>query len=149
MTTSGTSAVNVPVVRAVTVRRTPEDTFRLFTVDIGAWWPMGTHSVFGATARVDVEGSEVVETSAEGERSVWAEIVESSPPRRLVLSWHPGTDPAKPTRVEVSFAPDGEGATRVELTHTGWEALGERAEAARQSYDEGWQSVLGLFAEAG
>jgi uncharacterized protein YndB with AHSA1/START domain len=148
MTPSGTSAVSVPVVRAVTVRRTPEDTFRLFTAGIGAWWPMATHSVFGATARVDVEGSEVVETSAEGERSVWAEIVESSPPRLLVLSWHPGTDPTKPTRVEVTFAPDGEG-TRVELTHTGWEAMGDRAEAARRSYDEGWQSVLGRFAEAG
>ena len=148
MTTSGTSAVSVPVVRVVTVRRTPEDTFRLFTADIGAWWPMETHSVFGATARVDVAGSEIVETSAEGERSVWAEIVESSPPRRLVLSWHPGTDPAKPTRVEVSFTPDGEG-TRVELTHTGWETLGERAEAARLSYDEGWQSVLERFSEAG
>jgi uncharacterized protein YndB with AHSA1/START domain len=148
MTPSGASAVSVPVVRAVTVRRTPEDTFRLFTADIGAWWPMETHSVFGATARVDVEGSEIVETSAEGERSVWAEIVESSPPQRLVLSWHPGSDPARPTRVEVSFAPDGEG-TRVELTHAGWETMGERAEAARQSYDEGWKSVLELFAAAG
>jgi uncharacterized protein YndB with AHSA1/START domain len=130
------------------VRRTPEDAFRLFTEDIGSWWPMDPHSVFGATARVDVEGSEIVEQSAKGERSVWAEIVESSPPHRLVLSWHPGTDPAKATRVEVAFLPDGEG-TRVELTHTGWEALGERAEAARQSYDNGWQLVLQRFAEAG
>jgi uncharacterized protein YndB with AHSA1/START domain len=148
MTTSGTSAVSVPVVRAITVRRTPEDAFRLFTADIGSWWPMETHSVFGATARVDVEGAEVVEWSAEGERSVWAEVVESSPPRLLVLSWHPGTDPGKATRVEVSFAPDGEG-TRVELTHTGWEVLGEQAEAARHSYDDGWQSVLECFRTAG
>jgi uncharacterized protein YndB with AHSA1/START domain len=145
MTAQQTTA---PVVRAVTVRRNQEDAFRLFTERIADWWPMETHSVFGATARVDVEGSEIVERSADGQRSVWAEIVESSPPRRLVLSWHPGTDPVKPTRVEVSFAPDGEG-TRVELTHTGWETLGERAEAARQSYDEGWQSVLELFAKAG
>ena len=145
MTTSGASAVSVPVVRAVTVRRTPEDAFRLFTADIGAWWPMEEHSVFGATARVAVEGAEIVERSGEGERSVWAEVVESSPPRRLVLSWHPGTEPAKATRVEVSFLADGEG-TRVELTHTGWEALGERAEAARQSYDTGWVLVLERYA---
>jgi len=139
--------VSVPVVRAVTVRRTPEDTFRLFTTVIGAWWPMEAHSVFGATARVDVEGSEIVERSAEGERSVWAEILESSPPRLLVLSWHSGTDPAKPTRVEVSFAADGAG-TRVELTHTGWEVLGEGAAFARKSYDEGWRPVLECLAEA-
>ena len=147
MTMSGTSAVSVPVVRAVTVRRTPEDTFRLFTGDIGAWWPMERHSVFGATARVDVEGAEIVERSVEGERSVWAEIIESSPPRLLVLSWHPGTDPEKATRIEVSFAPDGDG-TRVELTHTGWEALGEGAQEARHSYDEGWLLVLGDFVAA-
>jgi uncharacterized protein YndB with AHSA1/START domain len=145
MTTSGANAVSVPVVRAVTVRRTPEDAFRLFTADIGAWWPMEEHSVFGATARVGVEGAEIVERSVEGERSVWAEIIESIAPRLLVLSWHPGTDPEKATRVEVSFAPDGDG-TRVELTHTGWEAMGERAEAARQSYDEGWGLVLGRYA---
>ena len=148
MTTSRTSAVGAPVVRTITVHRTPDDAFRLFTADIGAWWPMETHSVFGATARVAVEGAEIVERSADGERSVWAEIVESSPPRLLVLSWHPGTDPAQPTRVEVTFEPHGEG-TRVELTHTGWEAMGERAEAARRSYDEGWLAVLRRFAAAG
>jgi len=142
------SQVGVPVVRVVHVRRRPEDAFRIFTEDIGAWWPMETHSVFGAAARVAVEGTEIVERSGLGEQSVWAEIEEWSPPHLLVLSWHPGTDPAKATKVEISFAPDDEG-TRVELTHTGWEALGERAEAARQSYDEGWLSVLQRFAAAG
>ena len=148
MTTSRTSAVGVPVVRAVHVRRTPDDAFRLFTEDIGAWWPMETHSVFGATARVATEGREIVEHSAAGERSVWAEIVESDPPSRLVLRWHPGTDPATATTVEVTFAPDPDG-TRVELTHSGWEVLGERALSARQSYDEGWLPVLERFTTAG
>jgi hypothetical protein len=49
--------------------------------------------------------------------------------------------------VEVAFLPDGDG-TRVELTHTGWEALGERAEQARRSYDQGWVPVLERFVEA-
>ena len=143
-----TSQVGLPVVRAVHVRRQPEDAFRIFTADIGAWWPMATHSVFGAAGQVAVEGLEIVERSGEGERTVWAEIEEWSPPRVLVLRWHPGTDPEKPTRVEVTFSPDSDG-TRVELVHTGWEALGERAEAARQSYDKGWLSVLQRFAAAG
>ena len=147
MTSSGTSAVGVPVVRAVHVRRSPTDAFRLFTEDIGAWWPMDTHSVYGATGRVSVEGDEIVERSADGERSVWAEIVESSAPRLLVMTWHAGHDAATATRVEVTFAPDGDG-TRVELTHTGWEVLGERAEEARQSYDTGWVPVLERFVAA-
>ena len=146
MTTS--QQVSIPVVRAVQVRRTPADAFRLFTEDIGVWWPMETHSVFGATARVAIEGQEIVEHSAAGERSVWAEIVESDPPSRLVLRWHPGTDPAASTTIEVAFAADQDG-TRVELTHSGWEVLGERAHEARRSYDEGWLPVLERFTAAG
>jgi len=142
------SQVGVPVVRVVHVRRRPEDAFRIFTADIGSWWPMETHSVFGAAGRVAVEGMEIVERSGLGERTVWAEIEEWSPPRLLVLSWHPGTDPAKPTRVEVAFSPDGDG-TRVELTHTGWESLGERAEEARRSYEQGWVAVLESFVATG
>ena len=109
---------------------------------------METHSVFGAAGRVAVEGREIVERSGRAERSVWAEIEEWSPPRLLVLRWHPGTDPARPTRVEVAFVPDGVG-TRVELTHTGWEVLGERAEGARQSYEQGWVVVLESFVTTG
>jgi len=146
--TSKTHTASAPVVRAVHVARSCEDAFRIFTEDIGGWWPMETYSVFGATARVGVEGNDVVERSAEGERTVWAEIVESDPPRLLVMKWHPGTDPATATTVEVAFADDGDG-TRVELTHSGWETLGERAMEARQSYDGGWLQVLERFVVAG
>jgi len=146
--TSETNTVSAPVVRAVHVARSREDAFRIFTEDIGAWWPMESFSVFGATARVAVEGSDIAEHSAEGERTVWAEIVESDPPRLLVLKWHPGTDPATATTVEVAFADDGD-RTRVELTHSGWETLGERAMAVRQSYDGGWLQVLERFVAAG
>ena len=147
MTNSRTDAVSAPVVRTVRVSCPPDDAFRMFTDDIGSWWPMETHSVFGATARVAVEGGEVVEHSAAGERTVWAEIVEADRPRRLVLRWHPGADPATATTVEVEFAPDGDG-TRLDLTHTGWEVLGERAQAARESYHDGWVPVLQCFVVA-
>jgi uncharacterized protein YndB with AHSA1/START domain len=130
-----------PVIRTVHVGRSPDDTFRLFTEEMGSWWPMATHSVYGEAATVVVEGGEVVEQAPDGRRTVWAEIVESEPAHLLTMRWHPGTDPATPTTVEVRFLADGDG-TRVELTHTGWEVLGERAVQARESYDEGWVPVL-------
>jgi hypothetical protein len=35
------SAVELgPVVKSVDVRRTAHDAFRMFTVEINAWWPM-------------------------------------------------------------------------------------------------------------
>jgi uncharacterized protein YndB with AHSA1/START domain len=144
MTNSQTDAATAPVVRAVHVSRPPEEAFAVFTEDIGSWWPMETHSVFGATARVAVEDREIVEHSQVGERTVWAKIVEWDPPRRLALRWHPGTDPVASTMVEVDFTPEDSG-TRVQLTHVGWEALGERAQEARDSYHEGWVPVLQCF----
>jgi len=140
-TPAATGRPIAPVMRAVRVARSPEDTFRLFTEEMGAWWPMASHSVFGAEATVAVEGAEVVETGPDGRRTVWAEVVECDPPHLFTMRWHPGTDPATPTTVEVRFLADGDG-TRVELTHTGWEVLGERAARARESYDEGWVPVL-------
>jgi len=131
----------------VHVRAPQEKAFRLFTEQIGGWWPMESHSVFGATATVAMEHGVVVETSATGERTVWAEVTLSEPPNRWSLRWHPGTDPERPTTVDVTFVADDEG-TRVIVTHTGWEALGERAQEARRSYDDGWVPVLERLAEA-
>jgi hypothetical protein len=42
---------------------------------------------------------------------------------------------------------EGDG-TRIDLEHRGWERLGDRAAEARPQYDEGWESVLGLYARA-
>ena len=42
---------------------------------------------------------------------------------------------------------DGDG-TRVELEQTGWEVLGDEAEATRANYASGWTGVLGPYAEA-
>jgi hypothetical protein len=47
----------------------------------------------------------------------------------------------------VRFVPDGDGS-RVELEHRGWERLGEAAAEAREGYDTGWDTVLGLYASA-
>ena len=77
---------------------------------------------------------------------MWGEGLAWEPPRRFAVTWHP-TRPGTPhSVVSVEFRADEDG-TRVELTHTGWEAYGERAAEVRAAYEgpDAWVMVLGLF----
>lgn len=139
------------VVRKVIDVRCPvEDAFRTFTEGIGTWWPLGTHSLGEARAESAVlearEGGRVYEVWADGTEHSWGTVVVWEPPERLAVSWqlHPNTPAA--TEWEVRFAPEGDGVTRVELDHRGWDALGEDAGRSYSNYDGGWNAVLGAFA---
>jgi hypothetical protein len=56
----------------------------------------------------------------------------------------PGRTPATAQVVTVSFHAQGD-STRVTLTHSGWEALGDAAAETREGYTHGWDIVLGQF----
>jgi uncharacterized protein YndB with AHSA1/START domain len=153
MTTATISeATYPPLVRTIAVRAQPEAAFRRFTAEIGTWWPLATHSVGQRNAqRVEMQpglGGRIIETIDGSEPCVWGTIVAWDPPRRVAFTWHPGREPAAAQDVEVRFEPAGDG-TRVTLTHTGWERLGEDARAARRAYPLGWTYVLGLYAQRG
>ena len=137
-----------PVVRAVHVRGSAQHAFQVFTDGIAGWWPLPSHSVHEDDARdVRFVDGRLVEFAAGGEQCVWGEVLAWDPPHRLALTFHPGRESG--TAVEVEFTPDEDG-TRVVLTHHGWEDLGPRADAIRESYgaDTGWTLVLGRYAEA-
>ena len=143
-----THAADLIVRKSVTVAAPLERAFEVFTERIGTWWPLDSHSIGGQRARDAVfegrEGGSLYEVMDGGETAPWATVLAWEPPTRIVISWH--VNPQNPaTEVEVRFAPEGDG-TRVELEHRGWERLGEEADAARGSYDEGWEFVLGRFA---
>lgn len=135
-----------PLEIAVTVPLPPEEAFDLFTRDVASWWPLATHSVCGARAATCAfeggAGGQLVEVSDDGSRHVWGTVLAWDPPDRLALTWHPGRDASTAQEVEVRFVPQPDGC-RVELTHSGWEALAEAAPAARDRYEGGWQHVLG------
>ena len=144
-------AVSVePVRRSVTVGRSVEEAFALFTEGISSWWPFATHSIGGENAVEAIfehrEGGRVYERLADGTEHEWADITAWEPPHRFVLGWH--VNPERETEVEVRFVPAGEG-TRVELEHRGWERLTESVAAtSRRNYDVGWQEVLGKYEAA-
>jgi uncharacterized protein YndB with AHSA1/START domain len=141
-----------PEVRSsVTVKLPRDEAFHFFTERIGAWWPLATHSVFGAEATLTMEprvGGRVIESSADGQRSEWGTITEWQPGERLALTWHPGYEGKLATLVEVTFSEALDGGTLVDLLHTGWEVHGGDAAESAASYRAGWPAVLESLAKA-
>jgi hypothetical protein len=137
-----------PLIKSVNVRVGVERAFELFTDRMTDWWPLATHSVGGDTATsVSIAariGGEIVETMADGRTSVWGTVTDWEPPALVAFTWHPGREADEATRVEVRFTVDGD-RTRVELTHTGWDARVEVG--VRASYDTGWEHVLARYTE--
>jgi hypothetical protein len=137
-----------PITKSVVVPRTPEDAFRLFTEAIATWWPLGGgHSIYGERSKsVALEsrvGGRLYEVSTDGEEGLWGTVTVWEPPHRFVCTWHPGRNAETAQELEVRFLPEGEG-TQVHLEHRDW----ERAPEKRRGYDEGWDIVLGRYAEA-
>ena len=64
----------------------------------------------------------------------------------LNADWQFDPDPALASEIEVTFAPEGDGATRVELVHRNLErhARGEDIRAAVDG-DGGWNGLLERF----
>jgi uncharacterized protein YndB with AHSA1/START domain len=142
-----------PVVKEVMVPVSAADAFQRFTDEIHLWWPMRTHSIGRDDCRhVVLEsgvGGKLYEVSGMGDKGpeVWGTVTRWDPPHSLSLSWHPGRTSSTAQEVEVEFE-EVNGGTRVRLVHRGWEALGERAVAARADYEGGWLTVLTRYAAA-
>ncbi|MDX1388569.1 MAG: SRPBCC domain-containing protein [Acidobacteriota bacterium] len=134
-----------PIHKSITVNRPVAEVFELFTAGINGWWPVATHACNPGRVKEAVmetrQGGEVYEILDDGERVPWGKILTWDPPRRFVMTWHPGRDPETAQEVDVRFS-DINGSTVVELTHSGWERYGDNAAEMRGKYAEGWGFVL-------
>ena len=131
-----------PIRRQVLLGCPPDRAQRLWTDEIGTWWPLEEHSCHGAGGSVAIEldatgTGQIVETGAGGERATWGAITELSP-ETLAFTWHPGELPDRATRVTLSFTEVGTAATLLTLTHTGWEIL-EDPEGTRAGHATDWE----------
>jgi hypothetical protein len=138
-----------PVRKQLKVGLSPEAAFRLFTEGIDKWWPLRTHSVGEDQAescyfegRV---GGRIVEVLKDGSQSEWGRVLVWEPYKRVRFSWYPGRTPETAQEVTVTFVEREGGGTLVELVHTGWETLGERAQSGWAGYDVGWDFVLAKY----
>ena len=75
--------------RSVTVAASPEQAFKVFTADIGRWWP-SSHKI-GATAFKSAiieprAGGRWFEVGEDGGECQWGNVLAWEPPSRLVLA---------------------------------------------------------------
>ena len=146
-----------PVRSSIVVDAPIEESFRVFTDDIGSWWPPEHHILEGQLKEMVFErrvGGHVYDRAVDGSECRWARVLAYDPPHRVVFSWDISlqwqleTDPAKTSEVEVAFIAESPQRTRVELQHRhidrhgdGWEQM----HAAVASPD-GWDGGLHSFA---
>ena len=118
-----------------------EHAFRTWTSGIGTWWPPD-HTVSGRPADVVLQsgvGGRIYERAADGTEYEWGEVTVWQPPARLAYLWYLGSDRADATEVEIRFHPQSTEQTRVDITHRGWERVGEQWRDRNQA---GWQTLL-------
>ncbi len=125
--------------------------FDVWTTRLSSWWPAG-HSASGhPDTRVALEprlGGRIFERTPDGTEIEWGRITSWQPPHRLGYAWHIGRDPADATDVEVTFVDLGDGTTRLDIVHSGWERLGAEASPYREANTDGWQALAGSFVAA-
>ncbi|SOE01560.1 SRPBCC domain-containing protein [Blastococcus haudaquaticus] len=147
-----------PIRRSTLVRSDADHTFRVFTEQLAAWWPLVPFSVGRERVRdVTLEprtGGRVYETWDDGTVCEWGEILQWQPPSGLSMTWNAtGT----PTCVELRFRALGARLTEVQLEHRGWDALTDRElgeDCALPggylggSFAQGWTTILGRLSDA-
>src|SRR5439155_13270532 len=143
--------------QSLTLRSAPERAFRVFTGEMGSWWPVESYSrAVSEFAEDGVEvvklefqarsGGSILERVSDGRVLAWGEVVAWDPPHRVVMAWRPHSLPEPPTEVEVTFTPR-EGGTLLELEHRGWERLSDGFRTGLyEVYVRGWPTTLECFA---
>ena len=132
-----------PIIKTVTIRCAPATAFRVFTADIGRWYPL---AMFSINPAIDCRfepyvGGRLYEIGADGQETLWAYVLDWNPPRALTLSWQARVSAEEAQRIDITFraVPDG---TEVRLTHAGWEKLKVEAAEWRDKYDGGWVEIF-------
>jgi len=144
------------VKKSVTVRAPVAHAFAVFTQRFDLWWPRSHH-----ISKVDMkeailegkEGGRWYERGVDGSECEWGKVLVWAPPQKVALSWHltPAwdydADPSKASRVEVTFHDNGDGTTRVELTHSELDRHGNDWQKMKEGIagDGGWSGILDTY----
>ena len=129
----------------------PEHAFSVWTTRLSAWWPRSHTTSGDPDATVVLEprlGGRIFERATDGREIDWGEITAWDPPTRFRYLWHIGRTRDDATDVSVSFVADGDGATRLEIVHSGWDRLGADGPQFRHANTAGWDGTIPAFRAA-
>lgn len=146
-----------PITAAVDVPLSPLAAYRRFVDELDAWWPRAYTWSGEALERIVMEGrpgGACSEFGPHGFRCDWGRVLDVEPGAFVTFSWQiaptraPAPDPARASRVHVTFAALPAGGTRVTLVHEGFERHGEGAAAYRAAMADaaGWPWILEQYA---
>jgi uncharacterized protein YndB with AHSA1/START domain len=149
------SAVRTSVVVDAPIERA----FKVFTEEIGTWWPPEHHIIEAELAEMVFEprvGGHVYDRGVDASECRWARVLAYEPPNRVVISWDIDlqwqleADPDRTSEIEIRFVAEGPTRTRVELEHRGLERHGDGWQQMRDAVGSpgGWSSGLQRFADA-
>ena len=131
----------------VVVAADAAEAFGIFTAGVDTWWRDYFNLPNATAARLEpgLDGR-FLELEDDGPGFEVGRITAWEPGHRLALSWRQANwEEGEQTLVEVAFTP-ADGGTLVALTHTGWSDVISDPGAA-EGYAEGWQELLGWYAE--
>ena len=135
--------------KSVVLPCAPERAFAIFTGEISRWWPPERRHTDDPASRItlDADGP-FFEEASDGTTVPLGRVRAWEPPDRLVLDFYPGTDPDRPTEVEVAFQAEGAG-TRVRIRHRPTTASAGVFDDRAPTFARSWDVVLpGLAAYA-
>ncbi|HTQ14888.1 MAG TPA: SRPBCC family protein [Rhizomicrobium sp.] len=143
-----------PVRKSITVKAPRDTAFRVFTANIGQWWPKSHHIGAAPLKTVRIEpfaGGRWYQVSEDGSEYDNGHVRVWQPPEHVVMTWRLNSkfqiDDTIDSEVDVRFLADGADATRVELEHRVTAVDGE-AIAAAVGAPNGWTGILAVYAEA-
>ena len=133
--------------KSITVARPPEIAFRVFTEEIGRWWPLKQGFSFGRERAQDIiiegrQGGRFFERFTDGTEFEVGRVTTFQPPEVIRLTWK-APDWEGSTDIEVRFVAEV-GGTRVELEHRGFEQSPKMSETGKR-YDGGWNVIFASY----
>jgi uncharacterized protein YndB with AHSA1/START domain len=146
------------VTKSITVEAPIERAFQVFTEEMQTWWPPEHHLLDAPLAEMVVEprgGGDIYDLGTDGSKCRWARVLRYEPPTLFVFSWDIDlqwqieTDLERTSEVAITFTPEGDARTRVDLEHRNLDRHGDGWEKLREAVGgpDGWGLGLGRFAQ--
>lgn len=141
-----------PIQKIIEVPCNQEQAFNVFVSQVDTWWPKDKNSVSAMNGEVAKQiiiepklGGKIYEIGHDDTNHAWGSVTEFDPHQQFAMDWHIGLPADNASAVAVRFIPVNDEKTRVELSHSRWEAFGDKAADMRAGYDQGW---VGVFEQA-